>query len=247
MSGERRHPKQGEAVHAGIPEHGRVPLYFAVRARLLDLIQTLGEGSALPSERDLADLFDVSRLAVRQAVGELVLEGRLTRRQGVGTFVAPPKLVRPMSLSNLGFEPTLSLVTLEHLPAANPLAAELGVRVGAMIVHIERVVAAHGDRIGLESTYLAAERFPGLSDRFDPAESLHAHLRDVFGVTVADAEERVETILATPREAQLIGVSQALPMLLLNRLTRDGDGRPIDRARSLFRGDRFSIIATLRE
>ncbi len=52
-------------------------------------------------------------------------------------------------------------------------------------------------------------------------------------------------MLASPREAALLGTHPALPMLLLNRISRDPDGRPIERVRSLFRGDRFSLVAEL--
>ncbi|MGX7826811.1 GntR family transcriptional regulator [Actinokineospora sp. 24-640] len=244
--------RAGDPVRAGIPEHGRVPRYYPVKIDLLALIDSLGVGAVLPPERELAERSGVSRMTVRQAVGELVLEGRLQRRPGAGTYVAPPKLVQPLALvsytedlRNRGFEPGRSPVTVEHLPASVDIAGELGVRPGAMVVHLERVLLADGERVGLESIYLAESRFPGLVDRFDPATSLYAHLRDHYGVEFAAAEERLETVLATPREALLIGTNPALPMLLLNRLSNDPDGVPIERARSLFRGDRFSFVTRL--
>jgi GntR family transcriptional regulator len=96
----------------------------------------------------------------------------------------------------------------------------------------------------LESTYLSVERFPLLAEEFDPTTSLYAHLRG-GGVVFADADERIETVLASPREVQLVGTSPALPMLLLNRITRDREGRPVECVRSLYRGDRFSFTAHL--
>jgi GntR family transcriptional regulator len=55
----------------------------------------------------------------------------------------------------------------------------------------------------------------------------------------------LETVLATPREALLIGTPPALPMLLIHRLSRDARGRPLERVRSLYRGDRFSFTTRL--
>ena len=52
-------------------------------------------------------------------------------------------------------------------------------------------------------------------------------------------------MLATPREALLIGTPPALPMLLIHRISRDASGRPLERVRTLFRGDRFSFTAHL--
>lgn len=247
------HYRADGPVRAGVPEHGRVPRYYAVKTELLWLIEALGEGAALPSERELAERFSVSRVTLRQAVGELVLEGKLQRRQGSGTYVAPPKLVQPLSLVSYtegmrrqGVTPARGVITVEHLPADDVLARDLRVDRGDVVIHLERVLLADDERVGLESTYLAAARFPTLLEVFDPTTSLYACLRDRLGVEFAEAEERVETVLATPREALLIGTNPALPMLLLHRVSYDNDGEPVERVRSLYRGDRFSFTARLR-
>jgi len=115
---------------------------------------------------------------------------------------------------------------------------------GAPVLHLERLLLADDERVGLESTYLPTDRFPSLMAEFDPCTSLYAYLRAV-GVVFAEADERIETVLAAPREVVLIGTAPALPMLLLNRITRDASGCPIERVRSLYRGDRFSFTARL--
>jgi GntR family transcriptional regulator len=240
-------------VRAGIPEHGRVPRYYAIKTELMELIDELGEGTMLPSERDLAERYGVSRLTLRQAVSELVLDGRLQRRQGRGTFVSPPKLVQKLALVSYteamrerGIEPGRSPITTETLSATEALAAELHLAPEAEILHYERVLTADGERVGLESTYLPADRYPGMLAEFDPSTSLYAFLRTRMSVVFAEAEERMETVLATPREALLIGTNPALPMLLLHRVTYDETGRPVERVRSLYRGDRFSFVTHLR-
>lgn len=91
--------RPGSPVRSGIPEHGRIPKYYAVKARIAELLDELGEGGTLPTERDLAERYEVSRETVRQALRELLLEGRL-RRSGRGTVVAGPKLEQPLSLAS---------------------------------------------------------------------------------------------------------------------------------------------------
>ncbi len=110
---------------------------------------------------------------------------------------------------------------------------------------MERVLLADDERVGLESTYVAAARVPDLDTDFAPDSSFYAYLHDRLGIGFGDADERLETVLATPREALLIGTPGALPMLLIHRLSRDTQGRPLERVRSLFRGDRFSFTAHL--
>ena len=244
-----QHP--GAPVRAGVPEHGRVPKYYAVKARIAGLVSELGEGSVIPTERDLSERYDVARETVRQALRELLLEGRL-RRQGRGTVVAGPKLEQPLALASYtegvrrqGRTPGRSLVALDRFPCPAPLAEETGLTRGEPVWHLERVLLADDERVGLESTYVSVARLPRLDAEFDPDSSFYAYMGGQ-GIRLGQADERIETVLATPREALLIGTPPALPMLLIHRVSRDAQGRPLERVRSLYRGDRFSFSAHLR-
>lgn len=238
-------------VHGGIPSHGRLNKAYQVRAALLGMVDSLAEEQPIPGERQLAEELSVSRATVRQAVRDLLLEGRLTRR-GRHTVAAGPKLVQPLALSSYtegirsqGKRPGRIVVGVNVLSAGAATAVALGLGAGDSLVHLERILLADDERVGLESTYLPHSRFPGLLSDFVPAESLYAYFR-LQGVVLAEAEERIETVLPAPREAQLIGISPSLPMLLLNRTSRDEDGVPVERVRALYRGDRFSFTTRLR-
>ena len=227
-----------------------MPKYFQVKSEVSIVLDGLGEGATVPTERELAERFGVARMTVRQAIRELRLEGRV-RRSGRSTVVAGPKLVQPLMLASYtegvrqqGLVPGRRVVAFEQITADATLSAELRIEAGAQVLHLERLLLADDERVGIESTYLPVERFPVLMAEFDPSTSLYAHLRSI-GVVFAEADERIETVLASPREVLLIGTSPALPMLLLNRITRDPAGRPIERVRSLYRGDRFSFTARL--
>lgn len=240
----------GAPVRSGIPEHGRIPKYYAVKARIDRLIGELGEGGAIPTERDLSEEYGVARETVRQALRELLLEGKL-RRRGRGTVVAGPKLEQPLSLASYtegvrrqGRTPGRTLVGLDRFPCPDVLAAETGLTRGEPVWHLERILLADDERVGLESTYVAVARVPRLDTDFDPDSSFYGYLR-TLGLSCGDADERIETVLATPREALLIGTPPALPMLLIHRVSRDAVGGALERVRSLYRGDRFSFTARL--
>ncbi|HEY1972620.1 MAG TPA: GntR family transcriptional regulator [Pseudonocardia sp.] len=227
-----------------------VPKYHAITAYLDDLTDTLAEGSPIPPERELAATFGVSRVTVRQAIQELLVAGRL-RRQGRGTVVAGPKFRQPLSLASYtegvrkaGRRPGRSLVSRQQLPADRQLAEALGIDVEEPVIRLERVLLVDDEPLGLEDTYLPHRRFPRLLDEFDPASSLYDYIGRC-GIPLARATEHIETVLASPREAKLLNTNPALPMLLLNRVSVDHAGQPVERVRSLFRGDRFSLYATL--
>jgi GntR family transcriptional regulator len=139
----------GAPVRSGVPEHGRVPEYYAAKAHVASLVDELGEGQALPAERD--------DLAVRQALRELLLEGR-PRRQGRGAVVTGPK--QPLSLAGYtegvrrqGRRPGRNLVTLDRFPCPAALAADPCAAPAEPVRHMERVLLADDERAGLESRY----------------------------------------------------------------------------------------------
>ncbi|OPX08196.1 GntR family transcriptional regulator [Mycobacterium sp. AT1] len=222
----------------------------AIRTALDEILDGLVEGDAFPPERELAAGFGVARETVRQALHELLVEGRIERR-GRGTVVSKPKLVQPLSLKSytegalkMGRKPGRLLVTWEDVEATPDLTAALDVTDGAAVMHLERILLADGQRIGLESTYLPKHRFGAFTETFDPTTSLYAAVR-ATGVEFGSAVERVETVLASPREAGLLESTTAMPMLRLHRRSVDTDGRPIEVVRSLYRGDRVAFEALL--
>lgn len=231
-------------------QQARAPKTHLVRTQLDALLTGLDVGDAVPAERDLAVRFGVARETVRQAMHELLIEGRVERR-GRGTVIAKPKLVQPLSLKSytegavrMGRTPGRLLVSWDDLRADTELAAALDVRRGAKVMHLERILLADGDRIGLESTFLSVQRFGWLRNTFDPTTSLYAALR-ASGVEFAAAVERVETALPSPREAALLGTTTAMPALMLNRRTVDAADHPIELVRALYRGDRVAFEALL--
>jgi GntR family transcriptional regulator len=228
----------------------RLPKPYLVRTAVDDILADLAEGDPVPPERELAVRFGVSRETVRQALHELLVEGRIERR-GRGTVVSRPKIIQPLSLQSYtegaaerGRVPGRLPVTWEDIAATPDMAEALSISAGDGVIHLERVLLADGERIGLESTYLPKIRFAELAETFDPTTSLYAAIREM-GVEFGSALERVETALPSPREAELLGTTTAMPALLLNRRTLDTDGRPIERVRALYRGDRIAFEALL--
>lgn len=221
-----------------------------IRTALDELLDGLVEGDPFPPERELATRFGVARETVRQALHELLVEGRIERR-GRGTVVSKPKLVQPLSLRSytegalrMGRKPGRVLVSWDDVAATADLAEALEITAGDPVMHLERVLLADGQRIGLESTFLSVARFGGFRNTFDPTTSLYAAVR-ATGVQFGSAVERIETVLASPREAGLLESTTAMPMLRLHRRSLDTEAHPIEMVRALYRGDRVAFEAVL--
>jgi GntR family transcriptional regulator len=223
-----------------------------VKRHLLDLIESLPPGSAVPTERVLTAELETSRTTVRQALAELVGEGRLVRRQGSGTFVAEPKVTWPLQLTSFteqaaasGFAASTELLEAERIRATQEVAARLHVKTGASVYCIERLRMVGDQPMAVETSYLSAKRFPGLVAELRRTGSLYKVLSDVYGVSPVEADETIETAPASPREAGLLQTDTGSPMLVLGRHSFDADGEPVEWVRSWYRGDRYTFVARL--
>lgn len=230
----------------------RVPKYYRLKDHLLEMARTHPPGSPVPPERTLATEFDTSRTTVRQALQELVIEGRLERIQGKGTFIAKPKVAQALQLTSHtedmrahGLEPGSRLLDVAEVPADENLARRLAIATGDQVTRIERLRMADEEPMAIETTHLPAGRFPGLRHHLEDGASLYAVLSRVYDTCLAEAEETIETALATPREAALLGTDVGLPMLLLSRHSRDDVAAPVEWVRSVYRGDRYKFVARL--
>ncbi|RCG18326.1 GntR family transcriptional regulator [Sphaerisporangium album] len=231
----------------------RVPKYYDVKRNLLELTKSLPAGAALPPERALAVRFETSRTTVRQALTELVIEGRLLRIQGKGTFVAQPKVAQVLQLTSytgdlrtVGLEPDTKILDINYITADETLARRLGINPGGRVLRIHRLRLANGEPMSIDTTHLSARRFSRLRRELEVHSSLYETLHNAYNVQLTDAEEIIETVLATPYDAQILGVDVGLPMLLLTRHAFDAEGHPVEWAQSLYRGDRYKFVTRLR-
>jgi GntR family transcriptional regulator len=234
-------------------ESPRIPKYYAVKRQLLELTETMAPGSPVPPERELAHRYGTSRTTVRQALAELVVEGRLLRMQGKGTFVAKPKVAQVLELASYtegmrahGLHPRTRILEIGYVTADEKLADLLGIRPGGRALRIHRLRLADGEPMSIDTSHLPARRFPGLRKQLERHSSLYETLADVYGVEPAEGEETIETVLAGPNDARLLGVDVGLPLLLLSRHAFDAGGNPLEWAQSWYRGDRYKFVARLR-
>jgi GntR family transcriptional regulator, nutrient-sensing system regulator len=231
----------------------KIPKYYKLKELLVELTQSLPPGSPLPPERTLAERYATSRTTVRQALAELVIEGRLQRIQGKGTFVAKPKVAQELQLVSYtedmrhhGLHPETRILDIEYIAADEQLGELLGTRPGGRLLRVHRLRLADGEPMSIDTSHLPARRFPGLRRELARHRSLYETLASAYEVHLAEAEETIETVLATPHDAQLLSVDVGLPLLLLSRHAFDQTGEPVEWAQSLYRGDRYKFITRLR-
>ena len=223
-----------------------------VREHLLGLMEErLGPHDRLPTERELSETLDVSRLTVRRALEQLTSEGRVYRIQGSGTFVAEPPIRKSDTLTSFsedmrarGLTPSARLLVAEETIAGAVQSWKLGISPGEPLIHIVRLRLADDVPMCLEDVHVVRSHAPDLLDH--PLDgSLYDTLASVYGVAIARAEQNVTATVLDEGDARHLAVPALTPALEVERVTYDEQGRCVELARSLYRGDRYSFQATL--
>jgi GntR family transcriptional regulator len=226
------------------------PKYAQVREAILELIEGSAAGAPIPPERALVERFGVSRVTLRRAVDDLVRDGLLVRRQGSGTYVAEPKIAQPVSTTSFtqdmrrrGMTPSSRVLSFDRRPAEARTARRLHLSPGATVVELVRLRLADDEPMALETVLLPDELVPELEADDLVSRSLYALLDERYGHRVASVQQIIEPSVTNEDESAALGVPLHSPALLLRTTASGQDGRVLESARSLFRGDRYAIVA----
>ncbi|HTI16482.1 MAG TPA: GntR family transcriptional regulator [Trinickia sp.] len=225
------------------------PLYVQIkewlRASILD--GTLAPHEQLPSESDLTAQFGVSRITVRQAIGDLQKEGLVFRIHGKGTYVSKPKAFQQLvglqgfdeAMRALGYETYSKFLGVADVPATQEIARALQLKPGARVGEIRRIRYLNRAPISLDVSYFPCDLAPRLAREDLASRDIFAILENDLGLALGHADVCVEASLADDVTAPRLDLEEGAPLMRITRLTWTADGRPIDFEHLHYRGDAF--------
>ncbi|NBB84258.1 MAG: UTRA domain-containing protein [Alphaproteobacteria bacterium] len=191
----------------------------------------------LPSEPRLAAELKVSQGTVRKALDDLAAQNLVVRRQGRGTFVAAHSADRSLFhfFQLVGDDgrrrrPDSRLLDCRRGMAGPAEAARLDLAAGALVVRIDRLRLLDGRPAIVERIVVPQALFPGLdaAERRPLPNTLYDLYQRDYGVTVARAAEKLKAVAAGPEEADQLHVARGAPLLEIDRVAFDLDGRPVE-------------------
>jgi GntR family transcriptional regulator len=222
------------------------------RERVLELIESLGVGDSIPSERQLGIDLGVSRLTVRAALDELVREGYLVRRRGAGTFVAEPKVAKGIDITSFsddmrarGLTPGSRTIELREIPAGARLGRILHVSPSEPIMSVKRLRLADGEPMAIELLHVRSSLVPGLTAQDLEVNSFYDLLVSRFDVAIIGGTQTVEPTVTNDEESAALGVPLHSPALLFERVTRTAEGDVVEYTSSTYRGDRYRLVTEI--
>ena len=238
----------GATIHK-VDRNSPIPFYAQVMNTIKDLIERdiWKPTDQIPREIDLCELFDVSRTVIRQAIKELTHEGLLIRKKGKGTFVAEKKITGSLvqeltgSFADMAAQGlTLISKVLEQsiITPTSKIASYLQIGSAETVIKITRLRFVKDEAIVLVTTYLPHTICPGLENVDLRQQSLYEVLATQHDLHIERGVRTIEAIEASSEEAELLGVADGSPLMLINSISYLTDGTPIEYYRAVHRGDR---------
>jgi GntR family transcriptional regulator len=239
--------KTAELIQQPISPTG--PLHAQIKHRLRSSILngSYAPLSQLPSESELVAAFGVSRITVRQALGDLQKEGLIYTLQGKGSFVSRPKAYQNVShlqgfaesMSAMGYEVVNQLLDLRFIGAEPDVARRLQLAVGDTVVEVRRVRLLNREPVSLEISYLPEALGRKLAQADLVTRDIFLILENECARPLGHADLAIDATLAGEEVASALRVREGAPVLHIDRLTHDAQQRPIDYEHLYFRADTF--------
>ena len=203
-------------------------LYLQIARQIMDKIENSEwkVGDMIPSERELAEIFKVSRITTKKAIEYLHEKGLIYREVGRGTFVAQPKLQNIIAfkgfseyIASKGGKPG-SIILNQSIQKPTPkLAAELQINEDDSIAYVERIRTADDRYVALQTSFISEKLCPDLVDQDLHDKSLYYLFKEKYGICPAWTEVVMQASLADQQEAELLKIEPGDALLIVKAIT----------------------------
>lgn len=212
----------------------------------------MDEGDQMPTEGEICELFNVSRITVRKALDALCQNGYIYKIQGKGSFVAHKKTGMQLNslfsfsdeMRMMGHEPSTRLISHRIITPSKKVAKMLMLSGGQKVYVFERLRCADAVPMALELVHLPFHRFPGVENQ-DITGSLYKLLSEQYGCERNRAEQSIRADLAGQHTAKVLEIKSGAPVLYITRVTFERTGIPFEYVESTYRGDKYVFNVSL--
>ncbi len=227
------------------------PIYKVIETDIKAKINQgeLKSGDLVPSENELKDQYNVSRMTVRQALNNLVNEGYLYRHKGKGTFISQRKIEKNIhgvrsfteEMTATGRKVLNKIISFENIEASIEIADKLFLNPKDEIIYIERVRYGNDIPVLFEQLYIPAKLFKSITKE-NLLGSFYHYIEHELGMQISYCIQSIEAISADSKVSVALEVNKNVPTLLIVRNTFLSNGRPFEYVKSYYRADQYKFV-----
>jgi GntR family transcriptional regulator len=236
----------------------KLPLYHQLKQVILQWIEEEKylKGKCLPSEKELQELFHVSRTTVRLALKELETDGIIARYPGKGTFVSGGKMIMSSrrlngftsEMQHYGYKPKSQIVSFsKEILSANKQRI-LNMKNDELAWVISRLRFADDVPIATETAFLPVKHAPDLNEKYLKNGSLYQYLSVNSNIKIINAQEKVEAKLPDATEIRQLKISNNSPVFFVERITKgiiNGIAGTISLERTTYNAEKYVLEYTI--
>jgi len=233
-----------------LSQENKIPLYLQLKESIRSEIvnKKLKSGEKIPTEVELSEKYEISRVTVRKAITELVEEGYLIKKQGKGTFVSKPKIERKIvhlisfsaACEANGLKASSEVIKREIIQPEPEVIQLLQLDPDDLVVYIQRVRYAGENPLMLENNYFPYNKYKFLlNENLDG--SLYQTLKEHHIHPSNPGETTLEIVRALEEEAQLLEVPSGEPLFLMKTVIFDQNHQPIHIGKQLIVGEGYKF------
>ena len=209
------------------------PIYKNIENYVMNLIESgeLKEGDLIPSEKQLTEKFNVTRMTVRSALNNLVNGGYITRRRGVGSIVIGNNIYDNIStisgftreMEDKGYTVSNEVIDLRVIQADETLKEKLNLSENNNVWEIRRVRIANEEKVSYMITYMPVKLFPDLSKDHCNG-SLYKYVEEDCRYKIAMSEREVTSILSDEETENALGLDSKEALLYIAQVCKLQNG-----------------------
>ena len=237
-----------------LDKNSQQPLYAQLMKEIKEQIQNgvYKPGNKIPTEIELSETYQVSRITVRRTVEELCTQGVLVKRQGKGTFVEAPKIYRKVEKdNNLSFsascfangrKPSSHVISCSVTEAEDWQNEFLNLTEDKRLYHIERVLSADALPIIYEHIYIPVSRVPGFQvEKLEDGSLFQLLAEEYQAVESEKSRSTVEVGTAQSSIAGHLRMNTGEPVMILTSFMNDTAENPLYISYEIIVGARYRI------
>lgn len=240
-----------------LDKDSQVPLH----SQLADLIRRrirareFKKNERLPSERILCQLYQVSRITVRQALAELSREGLIFSLVGRGSFVSEDRVredLQPLAsftedMRRIGKTASSRIISADIVSASAEQAWALNIAPGEEIVDLIRIRYADNIPMAVQRSWVPHNFCPGILGLDLSCLSLYQVLKEIYGQKPFRGESTVTATLAEPEHRKMLELYPPAAVLSVKQITLLENGGVLEYLQSVYAAERYALTLSNRK
>ena len=227
-----------------IDKNSPIPVYFQLKN---DLVKKIAQGlwkpgECIASERELCEIYGVSRMTIRQAIGELVQEGVLTRLKGKGTFVCEQTVKQQdmMSFTEMikqtGRELRTEVINFDIIDIPDAMQDTFMLD---KVYKIERRRIVDNECIAVETVFIPVDYCGHINNEMLKG-SLYKILEH-FGYSISNSTSSIVAVDITDEIKEKFDTKENFPVLKIIGKTFANKNKVLFIEEALYRSDKFTL------